>query len=226
MSFCAERLKNIDGNVFYPVTHSNCSFVNWKGETDFSAYTDSAGNSKTYKDKYVDIVTDMSSIWYKQGYTYLGYVRWILDTDNSPTELRELRSYVQAVNNLTALLNKTKGFPDYVALSQVSVKHLSDATPKLDLSDFDNDVELTEISNMDTGEEYFTAALKDTKTADYSGANFGYGKLAGQGDKQFIGAHNCVFLSSSDGTATLSFYNGNETDNKVVAKLDLTKITT
>lgn len=180
MSFGAERLKNKDGNVFYPVTHASCSFVNWKGETDFSAYTDSDGNNKTYKDKYVDIVTDFGSEWVTEAkYTYLGYIRWILDPDNLPdgvyNKLYELASYIQASNYLTDLINITQGFPDYVAMSQVSVKHLSDATPKLDLSDFDNDVELTEISNLDTGEEYFTAALKDTKTADYSGANFAYG---------------------------------------------------
>lgn len=374
MSFGAERLKNKDGNVFYPVTHASCSFVNWKGETDFSAYTDSDGNRKTYKDKYVDIVTDLSSEWIPEyKYTYLGYIRWILDPDNTPDlvydegvvfdELSELADYIQASNSVTDLLNETKGFPDYVALSQVSVKHLSDATPKLDLSDFDNDVELTEISNLDTGEEYFTAALKDTKTADYSGANFAYGisnlvdavadifapkgmitsdEAEGQaieytvsqvGDTRncnsdldvikvtllapvhpdlfegvdvstlteenyvttlaakcrenlrdgtitnnnitvdstdedilneysdkyyqlasgimqskyneliapyisyttefynkhpqgFMGAHNCVFSSSSDGTATLSFWNGTNSSSKVVAKIDLIKITT
>nr|DAP04702.1 MAG TPA: hypothetical protein [Herelleviridae sp.] len=364
MSFGAERLKNKDGNVFYPVTHASCSFVNWKGETDFSAYTDSDGNSKTYKDKYVDIVTDLGSEWVPEAkFTYLGYVRWILDPDNAPEKLYAITKYIQSVNLLPDLLNKTNGFPDYVALSQVSIKNLDDDAPRLDLSDFNNDVELTEIQIIDTGEAYFTAALKDTKTADYSGANFAYGRdtlvddicelfipegilkpdevrtqaleytLSQVGDtrncksqldaikvtllapvhpnlfegvdvstlteenyvktladkcrenlragiitnnnitvdstdddilneyhnnyeqlandimkskymeliapckayvdefnnkhpQDFMGAHNCEFSSSSDGTATLSFYNGNKNDNKVVATLELTKITT
>lgn len=182
MSFGAERLKNVSGEVFYPVTHTGCVFVNWHGETDFSTGSD----GKTYKEKYVAIMSDHETDWIQKntGYSVQGTFDYVYNYTKT-SEYTALNKYASIINN-NYPVRVIKSYADAVKFTQktlevaLQVYGAPSETAKREwdtalVSEYTNDFTiLSMFTPSGVYVEEFDMKPTSKLSCDYTGANFSY----------------------------------------------------
>lgn len=177
MSFGAERLKNVSDEVFYPVTHTGCVFVNWHGETDFSTGSD----GKTYKEKYVAIMSDYETDWIQKNTGYS--VQGTFDYVNKYTKTSEYKAWNTESYKINQVYQTclVKSFADAVKLTQSPTINQLGTSSKEAFSNILSNLYTDHFTLMtytdSNGIDVYAATLEGTlneisQTKYYTGSNF------------------------------------------------------